>query len=41
VFQKIISAIIYRGFFVDEDEIFKLIGEEYRVIPKRDEGDVV
>lgn len=38
VFQKIISAIIYRGFFVDEDEIFKLIGEEYRVIPKRDEG---
>ncbi|QBC02396.1 hypothetical protein [Enterobacter cloacae] len=35
VFEKIISAIVYRGFFVDEAKILKLI-DEYNVKPERE-----
>ncbi|MEP8701676.1 hypothetical protein [Enterobacter roggenkampii] len=31
MFRQIISSIAYRGFFVDEEEIFKLFSHEYKV----------
>ncbi|WP_434133992.1 hypothetical protein [Enterobacter cloacae] len=30
VFGKIISAILYRGFFVDEEKVLKVVGDEYK-----------
>ncbi|MGG7523015.1 hypothetical protein ACQ3G4_16750 [bacterium BS0013] len=30
VYGRIISAILYRGFFVDEDEILRIVGDEYK-----------
>ena len=38
VFRKIISSIVYRGFFVSEDEIFKLVGNEYKISLEKNEG---
>ncbi|MCU6387907.1 hypothetical protein [Enterobacter quasiroggenkampii] len=31
MFRQIISSIAYRGFFVDEEEIFKLFSHEYKI----------
>lgn len=30
VFGKIIFVILYRGFFVDEEKVFKVVGDEYK-----------
>lgn len=34
IFGRIISAIVYRGFFVDEEKILRLVGDEYKFGPE-------
>ena len=37
IFGRIISAIVYRGFFVDEEKILRLVGDEYKFGPEGEE----
>lgn len=38
MFRQIISSIVYRGFFVNEDEIFKVVGNEYDISLEKNEA---
>ncbi|MFL7890386.1 hypothetical protein P9502_23540, partial [Enterobacter pseudoroggenkampii] len=38
MFRQIISSIMYRVFFVNEDEIFKVVGNEYDISLEKNEG---
>lgn len=41
MFRQIISSIVHRGFFVNEDEIFKVVGNEYDISLEKNEGRVL